>query len=133
LSGESLGRLFKLTQARHVIGRAENATVRLQDEGISIRHAELRQENGGFILEVLDRDAETYVNGEPVIRRELVNGDRLQLGTITTLKYTTQIPLMVSPSEVLEKEAVNGAYVTKDSDITENAHVAQAAPIGDTK
>jgi pSer/pThr/pTyr-binding forkhead associated (FHA) protein len=84
-----------LSQARHVIGQAINATIKLQDAGVAAHHAELRQENGDVILVALEQNAETYVNGTPVQQRILSNGDRIQLGTVATLKYTT-VPLTLT-------------------------------------
>jgi pSer/pThr/pTyr-binding forkhead associated (FHA) protein len=109
LSGEAIGRLFKLSQNRHVIGRAESATIKLFDEGVAARHVELYQEGGDVVLAVLNEEVETYVNGKPVQQRTLTNGDRIQLGTVVTLKYTSPGPLTQSKSNAGVPNFDNGA------------------------
>lgn len=74
-----------LTHSVTVIGRAAEADLRLNDPGISRRHAEIRLENGVFVLVDLDSTNGVRVNDAPTTRRQLAPGDRIELGSTTLL------------------------------------------------
>jgi hypothetical protein len=69
-----------------VIGRAVEADLRLNDPGVSRRHAEIRQESGAFWIVDLGSTNGLRVNDAPVTRHQLRNGDRVEAGS-TTLVY----------------------------------------------
>jgi two-component system, cell cycle response regulator len=87
LSGEAVGRIFKLAQAEYLVGRAETAEICLDDDGISRRHANIVLHGDTAILKDLESTNGTFVNGEPIRVRALVNGDRIQVGATTILKF----------------------------------------------
>jgi pSer/pThr/pTyr-binding forkhead associated (FHA) protein len=62
------------------IGRASDADVRLDDETASAEHARIRKEQGEWYLYDLASANTTKVGGQPVTRRRLSDGDRLQIG-----------------------------------------------------
>jgi pSer/pThr/pTyr-binding forkhead associated (FHA) protein len=66
-----------------VIGRAAEADVRLDDPGISRRHAEVRFESGAFVLVDLGSTNGVRVNDVATTRRQLSPGDRVELGSTT--------------------------------------------------
>jgi hypothetical protein len=74
-----------------VIGRSREADVRLSDEGISRRHAEIRLEDGKYWLIDLGSMNGTRLNGKRVDRARLADGDALTLGS-------TEIVFGLSPS-----------------------------------
>jgi PAS domain S-box-containing protein len=86
----ALGRVFKLGEDEAVLGRGEEAAVRLVDEGISRRHARvIRAPDGGFELEDLESTNGTFHNGlrlESSVR--LGEGDKVQLGGQCTLRFS---------------------------------------------
>lgn len=74
---------------RAVIGRRGNATVSIQDDSVSRRHALIcRQEDGTFLIEDLGSRHGTRVNGEMVQRRCLASGDQLQIGGVRAVVIT---------------------------------------------
>jgi hypothetical protein len=77
---------FYLTHSVTVIGRAAEADLRLNDPGVSRRHAEVRQESGMFWVVDLGSTNGLRVNDAPVARHELQVGDRIEAGS-TTLVY----------------------------------------------
>jgi pSer/pThr/pTyr-binding forkhead associated (FHA) protein len=87
LSGESLGRIYKLLQPSTVIGCANSADITLSDEGVAWHHASIRLENKDVVLSILDTEHETYVNGEPIAEHTLNSGDHVQLGSGTILRF----------------------------------------------
>jgi hypothetical protein len=84
-SPESRGeaQAFFITHSVTVIGRAAEADLRLNDPGVSRRHAEIRQESGSFWVIDLGSTNGLRVNDAPVSRHELINGDRVEIGSTT--------------------------------------------------
>jgi hypothetical protein len=74
------GERFKLAGPVITIGRALENDVVLSDARVSRFHAELRQENGRFVLCDLGSTNGTQVAGETVERRVLGNGETISLG-----------------------------------------------------
>lgn len=64
-----------------VVGRGADADLQLTDTGVSRRHAELRLEDGRVELHDLGSTNGTRVNGQPVTRATLADGDRITVGT----------------------------------------------------
>ena len=79
-SGTGTGRVVPIQQPVTVLGRGTEADVRLTDTGVSRRHAELHLEDGKVTIVDLQSTNGTSVNGRPVDRALLHDGDRLGLG-----------------------------------------------------
>src|SRR5712692_3311340 len=80
------GRAFPLTKDRVIIGRLAESDVVVPDPGVSRRHAEVRRENGRFVLIDLGSTNGTLVNGAAVGEHPLEEGDRIKLGN-TVLEF----------------------------------------------
>jgi hypothetical protein len=76
-------RAFPLAAAELTIGRAEQSDIALSDPGVSRNHARVVREGDDFIVEDLRSTNGTEVNGQPVRRRRLANGDTLKLASST--------------------------------------------------
>ena len=88
LAGNSLGRVFRLDRTVAHLGWATDATIRLEDEGVSRRHAKIVQRDGEVAVEDLKSANGTLVNGERVTRAKLQDGDKVQMGAATILTFT---------------------------------------------
>ena len=88
LAGANVGEMHKLDAGEVVLGRATGATVRLSDDGVSRNHAKLIVESGQVRIEDLGSANGTLVNGERVAGCSLKDGDQIQLGGTTILKFT---------------------------------------------
>jgi hypothetical protein len=80
------GRTYPLAIGQTVIGRGDQANMRLPDVGISRRHARLDFDGAQVILTDLGSTNGTMVNGQRVSAVALNPGDMIQLGT-TTLTF----------------------------------------------
>ncbi len=91
LSGRAVGKMYKLAAGEHVLGRSTDAEIRLDDEGVSRLHAKMRRRSDGSV-EVSDLDSTngTYVNGAQIRHFTLSDGDRIQIGSVTILKFSYQ-------------------------------------------
>ena len=85
---------FELKHKVTVIGRGTDTDVRLTDQSVSRRHAEIRVANGATMLNDLQSTNGTTVNGVTVTTRALSDGDEIRLGE-TVLTY--RAPATVSP------------------------------------
>ncbi len=92
LAGGPVGMMYKLSsKAAMVIGRGLDADIRLVDDGISRWHAKLTGgSDGNPILEDLGSSNGTFVNGIQIQRQRLKDGDKIQIGTISILKFSYQ-------------------------------------------
>ena len=80
------GRTYPLQIGSTVIGRGDQANLRLPDVGISRRHARLDFDGSQVVLTDLGSTNGTMVNGQRVSAVALNPGDMIQLGT-TTLTF----------------------------------------------
>jgi FHA domain/Domain of unknown function (DUF1707) len=70
----------ELAAAHLLIGRSSACHLVLSDDTVSRRHAELRAEDGRWLLRDLGSSNGTWVNGRRVMEAEVRPGDLVQLG-----------------------------------------------------
>jgi len=105
LAGASVGEMYKLDLDRTIIGRGGKAHIRLLDDGISREHAQIVVEGGHVMLCDLGSTNGTYCNGLRVDNRELVDGDKILVGSTTILKFTYHDNL----DEIFQKQMYESA------------------------
>jgi two-component system, cell cycle response regulator len=88
LAGSNVGEMYRVEGPEIVIGRASGANIRLNDDGISRRHARLLQVGNQVLIEDLNSSNGTLVNGEQVKQLALHDGDKIRVGSTTILKFT---------------------------------------------
>ena len=88
LAGDRMGEMVPLNDGRTSIGRGLHADVRINDEGISRSHAQVEHEAGEYYLSDAGSTNGTYANGERVTRYSLKEGDKIQIGASSVLKFT---------------------------------------------
>ena len=91
LTGSQAGRMFKVGRQVMSIGRGADASVQIDDDGVSRRHAEIHHaDDGSVILRDLQSTNGTFCNAARVHMRALQEGDKVQVGTTTILKFQYQ-------------------------------------------
>jgi two-component system cell cycle response regulator len=89
LAGSTVGEMFKLPAGEAVIGRGKRSEIELFDEGVSRAHARIRSAGDQVWVEDLGSRNGTFVNGEKVDQKmQLADGDKIQVGRTTILKFT---------------------------------------------
>jgi len=78
--GPNAGSKFFLGENVTDIGRHPASRIFLDDITVSRRHAVIRRESNGFLLEDVASLNGTYVNKERVVSAELKTGDEVQVG-----------------------------------------------------
>jgi two-component system, cell cycle response regulator len=90
-SAAGIGTMFKLDQPEHTLGRSAEATYRVDDDGISRKHAKVvLGPEGHFQLVDLGSTNGTYLNGVRITVATLHDGDKVQIGSHTVLKFSLQ-------------------------------------------
>src|SRR6185295_6334483 len=106
LAGASVGEMYKIEGDKTVIGRGQKAQIRLLDDGISREHAQLVLINDRIVLQDLGSTNGTYCNGLKVeANKELVDGDKILVGSTTILKFTYHDNL----DEIFQKQMYESA------------------------
>jgi diguanylate cyclase (GGDEF)-like protein len=94
LAGPLIGEVFALVEPDGmVIGRDAEAQLRVMEEGVSRRHAQLKLDGGRVRLVDLGSTNGTWVGGVRVSSHLLTDGDRIRLGQSTVFKFTYHDPI----------------------------------------
>jgi two-component system, cell cycle response regulator len=88
LAGVNLGEMHKLGAQSIVLGRGGSADVHLSDEGISRFHCRIGSDEGQLVVEDLQSRNGTFLNGTRIAISRLEDGDKIQLGRTTVLKFS---------------------------------------------
>lgn len=97
LTGAHRGRSFGLRRGEQVIGRGEQACIRIDDSGVSRAHAKLVWTPQGVVnlLDLCSTNG-TAVNGSPIDVAVLRFGDRIQIGPEVELWFGHEPPAVSS-------------------------------------
>ena len=114
ISGKSAGRLYKLASELAVIGRGADATIYIDDDSISRFHAQVRKTASGIVVEDLDSTNGTFFNGDKKAAHVLQDGDKIQIGSTTILKF--------SHADGLEEEFHRNLYESATRDPLTSAY-----------
>lgn len=110
IAGAEAGRMYRIDEADTMIGRAVEAGIRLIDDGVSRRHAKVQRVSDSQIAVIdLGSTNGTYVNGDRVDHQLLVDGDKIQIGTTTILKFSYQ--------DSLEEDFLRRQYESATRDV----------------
>lgn len=111
IKGRSVGLLVALQSSATTIGRAQEAGLCFDDPGVSRRHAEVASCPEGYVVRDLGSTNGLFVNGERVVRHVLRDGDRVQIGTSTILKFCHPDAVEESAQRRLYESATRDALV----------------------
>jgi two-component system cell cycle response regulator len=114
IAGSNVGEMHKIETDNTILGRSIDASIRLTDDGISRHHCRIREEDGALFVEDLGSRNGLFCNGVKVTHHELQDGDKIQLGKTTILKFSYQDDLEENfQKKMLESaltDGLTGAY-----------------------
>jgi two-component system, cell cycle response regulator len=115
LAGGNVGEMYRIDEGETFVGRSGNVTIRIDDDGVSRRHARLFHAGEEMLIEDLGSSNGTNVNGTRVEHQaQLRDGDKIQLGSTTILKFTYHDTLDESfhqqMHEAAQRDALTKAY-----------------------
>jgi diguanylate cyclase (GGDEF)-like protein len=91
IGGPQAGQMYRIEPHQELmVGRTytKGVDVGLLDDGVSRRHARIwRRDDRVWIQDLGSRNG-TFVTGERTTERELVSGDKIQLGAVTVLRFS---------------------------------------------
>lgn len=79
-SGPRAGKEFRLAEVTNLGRDATQNDIAIDDSAISRQHARIKLEDGKFVLYDLASANGTTVNGQKILKHELVNGDQVTIG-----------------------------------------------------
>jgi signal transduction histidine kinase/pSer/pThr/pTyr-binding forkhead associated (FHA) protein len=85
IRGIDQGVRFELDGTTFQIGRDSSNTIQIHDSEVSRHHAEIRFNDGEYVLSDLNSSNGTYVNGRRIDRHKLESGDQVQAGSTLML------------------------------------------------
>lgn len=89
IAGNNVGKYYRLDRSTTYLGRGETCEVQVQDTGISRKHARVLLDPTGEVwIEDLDSTNGTFVENHRIERRLLRDGDKIQLGRTTIIKFS---------------------------------------------
>jgi dipeptidyl aminopeptidase/acylaminoacyl peptidase len=88
-SGPFAGRIVALPSQMVTVGRAPDNDVVVGDPATSGHHGRIEKRNGFFWISDLGSTNGTMVNGEPVIEKQLSDGDMIAIGQ-NTMRFTLE-------------------------------------------
>ena len=88
-SGPFAGRIVALPNQMVTVGRAPDNDIVVGDPATSGHHGRIEQRNGFFWISDLGSTNGTMVNGEPVIEKQLTEGDMIAIGQ-NTMRFTLE-------------------------------------------
>ncbi len=133
----AIGRVIRLDVDEVTIGRSPDARLFIDELGISRLHARLvRQPGADYELRDENSTNGTFVNGERITRQVLRDGDIVQVGSATVLRFSSRD--FVDRNEAALRQALVAAHVgvwdfsliTGRVTWSEQADRALAAPMG---
>jgi diguanylate cyclase (GGDEF)-like protein len=118
VSGPNAGAIYPLLLDENVIGRTRDCSIRIEDPGISRRHARIvRRGPETYYLEDLGSRNGTFVRGNKITNQLLGEGDRLAIGPSVEFRfgYTDEAEegLLRRLYESSVLDALTGAYNRK--------------------
>jgi two-component system, cell cycle response regulator len=110
LAGAAVGEMYKVPRTEAKIGRGQGCEIRLPDDGVSRNHARLMTEGDRILLDDLDSRNGTFLNGKKVTSMvALADGDKIQIGRTTILKFSYHDALEESFHEQMYESALRDA------------------------
>ena len=88
VSGILLGQQLELGATPIIIGRASECTLSMPHPSVSRLHCRIWREGDRYLIEDLASTNHTYLNGKPVTRAELRDGDQIGVGN-NAIKFFT--------------------------------------------
>jgi len=87
MAGQNAGEMFRVSEMM-TIGRSRDCEVRIIDDGVSRRHAQISVSDNKVWVEDVGSTNGVFVNSQRITRHELQDGDRIEVGSTTILKFT---------------------------------------------
>lgn len=123
IRGADQGRRFEIRDKSLALGRDGSNPIRLHDNEVSRRHAELRHTPQGYRLVDLGSANGTFVNGDPIDQAPLRSGDQVQLGQT--------VMIFSEGSLASEREMTRRVDLLSAASSADRSAIVRSIPVGD--
>jgi two-component system cell cycle response regulator len=106
ITGANAGEVTKLPAGQTTLGRSPDSTLRIDSEGVSMRHARIFSAGNQYLLEDCKSTNGTGVNDKRVDMHVLVDGDRIHLGPGMLVRFNMYDELEAGVQVQLYESAV---------------------------
>ncbi len=117
VSGPQIGRSFPIDKDEFMIGRVDSCDLVVEDDLVSRHHCKFIVSKEGTLLADLASTNGTLLNGHRMDRTFLKEGDQIQVGSSTILKYHLQedveLKFLAELYDAATKDFLTGAYSKK--------------------
>ncbi len=131
MTGAHAGEVTKLPSGPTTLGRAPDSSLRIDSEGVSMRHARIFAAGSQYMLEDCKSTNGTGVNDKRIEMHVLVDGDRVHLGPSTLLRFNMydelEAGVQVQLYESAVKDPLTRAYNRKHFSERMRAELGHAA------
>lgn len=107
IRGRPVGLMLELQKLPAVVGRGPDVEPPIDDVAVSRRHAQVERGPDGFLVRDLGATNGVFVNGVRTKCQALRDGDRIQVGTSTILKFCFQDELEATLQKTLYDSATH--------------------------
>ena len=112
-SGADKDKTYEITGDSTTIGREDNCSIQLPDQGISRKHSEVFRIGEMYFIRDLESRNHTYVNEKEIDEELLRIGDRIQIGS-TTLVFEDRNSQMRDSSRIIPEAEPDSTEVPFD-------------------
>ena len=88
VSGLMLGFQIELGSTMIIVGRASECSLSLPHPSVSRQHCRIWRQGDHYVIEDMGSTNQTYLNGKPITRAQLQDGDQIGVGS-NAIKYFT--------------------------------------------
>jgi len=91
---------FALTEPKTILGRRQDAHLRIPTNDVSRQHCAILMERDKLVAKDLGSSNGTFVNGKRIAESELKAGDRLRVGPVVFLVQIDGKPAQIKPEDL---------------------------------
>lgn len=115
LTGPAKGHYLRLEEEAAIVGRGKDVTLRIDDTGLSRKHARIYRQGGRYYIEDLGSKNGTYMDDRRLTAAHpLADGDRVGLGCQTLVKFALEDSVEAEATQEIHdsalRDALTGAY-----------------------
>ncbi len=118
IEGPARGATYPVEKTDISIGRSSSNVIAIADLSLSRHHSAVRCVEGAYLLNDLESNNGTFVNGEPITEHRLVHGDRIAIGDSVFLfllreteEVTPAVDSRISIGETIELNREEAFYL----------------------
>lgn len=130
VSGPDRGKIHRIPEGKHLVGRGLDCTIVLADPAVSRKHFQIERSGDDAVLSDLGGANGTSINGVKMPRHTLESGDRIEIGT-SVLEFYVEgaAPVARNRQAMPERKASATPQVQEERDAARKRMLVRVAAI----